>query len=676
MVIGVCLLTTMTILLRTTLLCLAIILSITAISARDLPIIHLTSQRNNVLAMPYTENFIDSSCRLSAEMIQQPDYRQRFQPAGEKLLSYGFLNAAVWIHGKIANTSGSKAYLVLEYANIDTVTLFYYQGGRLQMVKAGSHLPLSNNAFIAPAFSFLLPEADSSGAPLEFWLRVRSGNSVIIPLTAVTAEGLWWSYVRMYGAELLYAGIIIALLFYNLSLYRWIKERSYLYYIGYLSSLGAFVLFYLRGFRVFLGQAAADFICEYGASLVAISYMFGISFAISFLKGDIYAPRLTRVLRIITWLMCITLITNFAGYRAAAMHQEQLLSLVTPLLVIVLSVTVYQKKYKPALYFLVAWSVLLVAIVFFAASVLGLLRVQIWTLQAIAIGSGIEVILLSFALGFRYLLLKKETVALQTSSFEMIKQHNSKLEQQVSQRTVELQEAMEKLTAGNAVKNKLLGIVSHDFKTPVSNLRWIMAQLQSTDNSSEKLSRLQGDIDAELKRISATMDNILHWSLTQMDRIEPDPENIDLPVLFQEVVNDNKLAAQKKNIVLTAAAEASVCTLADKGQLRLILLNLVHNAIKFTHAGGEVTIGAIPDGDNGSVEIYVADTGIGMTSEEAARLVSDGSMHSRQGTSHEKGTGMGILVCKEFIEANGGFLKVKSAVNEGTYFYFSLPVCK
>lgn len=626
--------------------------------------------------MPFTENYIDNSGRLTLEQIRQPAYAQRFEPAADKLLSYGFLDAAVWIHGMVSNTSGSKAYLLLEYANIDTITLYYYHGGQLHRLEAGSHRPLANNAFQAPGYSFLLPAADSGGQPLEFWLRVRTGNSVIIPLTAVTAEGLWHSYVRMYGWELLYAGIIIALLFYNLSLYRWIREVSYLYYIGYLFSLAAFVLLYLRGFRVFMGQRAADVISEYGASLVAVSYMFGISFAISFLKGTHYAPRLTRVLRVITWLMCITLLTNFAGFRAAALHQEQIFSLITPLLVILLSLSVYQQKYRPAFYFLVAWSVLLAAIVFFAASVLGLLRVRTWTLHAIIIGSGVEVILLSFALGFRYLLLKKETLALQNSSIEMMKQHNIKLEQKVGERTEELQEAMNRLSAGNAMRNKLLGIVSHDFKTPVSNLRWLVAQLHSGDNTSAKVNLLREEVDTELKRISVTMDNILHWSLTQMERLEPQPENILLPALFEEIMEDNKVAAQKKKIVQTIAIEADTHCRADKGQLRLILLNLVHNAIKFTHAGGEVTVGAVAGIDPDRVEIYVADTGIGMTALEAARLVGDESIQSRQGTSHEKGTGMGILVCKEFIEANGGILKVKSEVNHGTYFYFSLPVGK
>ncbi|GGH60502.1 hybrid sensor histidine kinase/response regulator [Filimonas zeae] len=662
--------------LRTILLFLTILFPITALFARDLPRVHLTSQQNNVLAMPLTENYVDTSAGLTLEQVKQPAYAQRFEPAKEMLLSYGFLNAAVWIHGSVTNTTGSNAYLLLEYANIDTITLYYYHKGQLRTIEAGSHRPLANNAFLAPGYSFLLPEADSAGRALEFWLRVRSGNSVIIPLTVTTAEGLWYSYVRMYGWELLYGGIIIALLFYNLSLYRWIKEVSYLYYIGYLFSLAGFVLLYLRGFRVFLGQRAADFICEYGASLVAISYMFGISFAISFLKGGLYAPRLTRVLRVVTWLMCITLITNFAGYRAAAMHQEQLFSLITPVLVIMLSLTVYQQKYSPALYFLVAWSVLLAAIVVFAASVLGLLRVRIWTLHAITIGSGVEVILLSFALGFRYLLLKKQTIALQNSSMEMIKQHNVKLEQKVSERTEELQEAMNRLSAGNAMRNKLLGIVSHDFKTPVGNLRWLMGQLYSGNNSSEKVTRLREEVDTELKRISVTMDNILHWSLTQMERLEPQPETILLQLLFEEIMEDNKVAAQKKKIVQTIAVERGTCCRADKGQLRLILLNLVHNAIKFTHAGGEVTIGAMAGVEPDRVEIYVADTGIGMTALEVAQLVGDESIHSRQGTSHEKGTGMGIMVCKEFIEANGGILKVKSEVNLGTYFYFSLPVCK
>ncbi|BAV05184.1 Signal transduction histidine kinase [Filimonas lacunae] len=654
---------------KTALLCFALFFPFAVIQARDVQVIQLTQQQNNVLGMPFTESFIDYSGQLKLESVREPFYADKFVRTGEKILSYGFLNGVVWIHGAVANTSGSNAYLLLEYSNIDTVDLFYYHKGRLHTVEAGSHRPLERNAFPAAGYSFLLPAPDSSGKPLEFWLRVRSGNSVIIPLTAVTAEGLWGSYVRMYGAELIYGGIILALFFYNLSLYRWVKERSYLYYIGYLSALGAYVLLYLRGLRVFMGQGVADFICQYGVSLVAIAYMFGISFAISFLKGKIYAPKLTKVLQVINWFMCITLITCFTGHRAAAIHQEEILSLVTPILIIILSISVYQKKYKPAFYFLLAWSILLLVIVFFAASVLGLFKVQTWTLQAISIGSGVEVILLSFTLGFRYLLLKRETI-------HLITQHNVLLEQQVKERTSELQDAMERLSAGNAVKNQLLGIVSHDFKTPVSNLRWLMEQAQSGNNSTERLGKLQKEIDTELNRIAFTMDNILHWSLTQMDKIEPKAESIDLKQLVQEVLNDNRVAAKKKNIVLTATVVEGVCVHADIGQLRLVLLNLLHNAIKFTHAGGEVTAGAAWSLDSGRVELYVADTGVGMTQEDVNRLMDAGSFYSRQGTSHEKGTGMGIKLCKEFIEANGGILKVKSELNEGAYFYFSLPVCK
>ena len=638
-------------------------------------VMHLTKKTSNLNAISYTHHFEDQYGNTSFEALRQPGNSHLFAPDNKELLSYGLTDAAIWLHGAVDNTVDNHTYLLFEYANIDTITLYYYQAGVLHTMHAGSHFPLSNNAFRSPGYSFSLP-ADTLGRPQEFWVRVKSGNSLIIPMTISTFEGLWHSYVRMYAAELIYAGILLALLFYNLSLYVWVRDRSYLYYLGYLFTLGAFVLLYLRGFRVFLGQGAANFFCNYGFSMVAISYMFGLHFALSFLQGDVFAPRLSRILRFVGHSMWILVFCNIAGWRTLVIREEQVISLLTPLLLIVLAAVVYRKKYKPAIYFLVAWSLLLGAIIYFAASVMGLLPVESWTLHALTIGSGIEMILLSFALGFRYLLLKRETASLQQAGMEMMKEHNARLEREVTARTNELQQTLVSLTASNKVKDKLLGIVSHDIKAPLNNLYWLLDQMEPGATSVERISRLKLEVGIELKRMSLTMDNILNWSLTQLNNIEPRPEAVPVSILLKQVAEETTLAAKKKQITLQVNVPGSLRVWADHAQLRLVLLNLLHNAVKFTGEGGRIQLSAEPVSGTNAVEIAISDNGIGMTQEEASRLLHERNVQSRQGTAKEPGTGMGILLCKEFVAANGGELYLFSEVGAGSRFYFQLPACK
>ncbi|RXK86706.1 sensor histidine kinase [Filimonas effusa] len=639
------------------------------------PIVNLQPSAANVNAITHTEYYEDKSGSLSFPDIQKGEVKAQFKPGNRHLLSYGLTKSAIWLHGRAANIEEKYFFLLFEYTNIDSITLYYFDKGKLHVAHAGSHFPHRLNALNLPAYSFRIPADTAGSMSKEFWVRVRSSNSLIIPATLSTSEGLWHSYIRLYASELMYAGIVLALLFYNLSLYVWIRDKSYLYYLGYLFTLGSFILLYLRGFRIFLGQGVADFIRTYGFSMVAISYMFGLHFAISFLQGSVLAPRLTRLLKIISHMMWIVVACNIAGWQTLVIHEEQLLSLLTPLLVIMLAAAVYKKKYKPAIYFLAAWSFLLCAIVYFAACVMGLLRVQSWTLHALTIGSAIEMILLSFALGFRYLLLKRETAALQQAAMEMMKEHNYRLEREVVLRTKELQQALVSLTASNKVKDKLLGIVSHDFKTPLNNLYWLLDHMIPGTTSPERISRLRLEVSVELKRISMTMDNILNWSLTQTNGLIPRPENLLLPVLFEQILVETALAARKKQIILEVQVADSIMVWADPAQLRLVLLNLMHNAVKFSNTGGKVVLSAV----NTSltfVEIAVSDSGIGMTKGEAEQLLNAQTVSSRQGTAKEAGTGMGILLCREFISANGGVLYLESREGAGTRFYFQLKAAK
>lgn len=642
-----------------------------AIRGSAIPVIRLTPQAPYQRVTPQTGWFVDSSARLTLAAIMQPGYGSRFSPVRHQIGAYGISDAAIWVHGSFTYAGKEKVYLLIEFANIDSITLYYYNGGLLNTVASGSRTPLKNKIFNIPGFVFEIP-ATADGQPQDFWLRVRTGNAVIVPLAMATANGLPQSFAGMYFIELVYAGILLALFCYNLLLYWWVRDRAYLYYLGYLFFFAVFVLLYLRGFHVLLGQSLSDFINLYGMGVVAPSFMFAIRFSITFLHGDQYAPRLTRVLRVIAHLLWIIIVCCLAGWRHATIRQQEVISISVPIMFIWMAVRAYRRHYKPALYFLLAWSLLMASIVLFAIANMGFIPFDNWAFHILPVGSAIEMILLSLALGYRYALLKKEKIALQESQLQLINEQNTLLEQKVNERTQELQNALQQLKDSNRVKDKLLSIVSHDLRTPLNNLSGFLELGEKKDFTVGQVQQFLQMLRRNIKHIAKTMTNLLNWSLTQTNSIETRPSRVALAALTHQVMNTYQFSADQKNIGLVKNMPEDTMVLADGHQLDVILRNLLDNAIKFTPRGGVVTVGCRPGPE--WVEIYVADSGTGMLQEDGDRLLHKNGLYTTGGTANEKGTGLGLQLCKEFVANNGGVLQITTARGVGTTFYFSLPV--
>lgn len=627
-----------------------------AIRVAAQPVIQLTADAPYQRITRQCGWFVDSSARLTLPEIIQPPIQSRFQLARHEMGAYGLTDAAIWIQGNVSYTGTDKVYLLIEFANIDSVTLYYYDKEVLKTVQAGSLTPLATKPINIPGFIFELP-APANGSQ-EFWLRVRTGNALIVPLSMATSGGLPRSMAGMYIIALLYAGVVLALFFYNLSLYGWIRDPSYLYYLGYLFFLAVFIFLYLCGFHVYLGQTLSTFVNQYaGIGSVAAGYMFMIQFAILFLKGKEYAPALARILRILGWLLWIPVICCILGWRHALIRIQEIVSLLVPILFIWMAIRAWGRNYKPAIYFMIAWTFLLVSIVLFAITNMGVLPYGGWTFDILPVGSAIEVILLSLALGYRYSLLKNE--------------QKKVLESKVNERTKELQEALEQLNESNQAKDKLLNIIAHDIRSPLNNLFGYLELAEKKVMAAGQIQQFIQVLRRNISHIAKSMNNLLNWSLTQRNHIETNPSRIPLSPITRQILDTYRFSAEEKGVVLKKNMPEELVVVADSHQLELILRNLLDNAIKFTPEGGAITIGCRPRAEQ--VVVYVSDTGSGMLQEEADRLLHKNSLHSASNTVPEKATGLGLQLCKEFVASNGGILQVRSAPGEGTEFYFSLP---
>jgi signal transduction histidine kinase len=270
-------------------------------------------------------------------------------------------------------------------------------------------------------------------------------------------------------------------------------------------------------------------------------------------------------------------------------------------------------------------------------------------------------------------LLQRQEEKLQAINQDLV-QLNQELEQRVRTRTVELEGLNQELKALNLSKDKFLSVISHDLRNPLTSL------LASSENLTRDAERLQaeqikmfaGIINRTSHKILDQLNELVDWAKEQREKTNFKPQELHLRQSINESLDLLRENADQKEILLDNQIADNIYIHADVLMFRSIIQNLVTNAIKYSPAGnGIVTVTAKP-GDT-MVELCVRDNGIGMSAQTREMLFGEVSAASLLGTSKEKGTGLGLLLVKDFIATHGGTIYVESELNEGTCFLFTMP---
>jgi signal transduction histidine kinase len=234
----------------------------------------------------------------------------------------------------------------------------------------------------------------------------------------------------------------------------------------------------------------------------------------------------------------------------------------------------------------------------------------------------------------------------------------------------ETEKRSEELERLNQVKDKFFSIISHDLRSPINALSGLLDLLDKGAVAPDELPRHIRELRTRFNHTRALLNNLLDWTLLQMDKLNLQKGKIDLKKLVDENV---QLLADTpgKTIKLINEVAPNTIGYADSNTINLVIRNLITNAIKFTNDRGEVRINAVPQGNEWVVS--VKDNGVGMATEILRILFDKTSPYTTRGTANEKGTGLGLILCKEFVEKNGGRIWVESAEDYGSTFYFTLP---
>ncbi|MCX6252541.1 MAG: hybrid sensor histidine kinase/response regulator [Bacteroidetes bacterium] len=257
-----------------------------------------------------------------------------------------------------------------------------------------------------------------------------------------------------------------------------------------------------------------------------------------------------------------------------------------------------------------------------------------------------------------------------------LRELNLKLIEEIEERkTAEqtLQISQKELKSANASKDKFFSIIAHDLKNPFNAIIGLATLLTEDYDSfsEEEHKEFLMNIKSSAENTFRLLQNLLDWSQTQTGKILFEPTQFFLNTITSEIYDLVKPSADNKNIRMEMNIPSSLQVFADKNMINTVIRNLLLNAIKFTRKGGFVKILAIKSGDE--VEIGVVDNGVGISPEKLAKLFLIDANIASNGTAGEEGTGLGLILCKEFIEKNEGKIRVESQECVGTNFTFTLP---
>lgn len=653
----------------TTLLCLFSITSYSGVIVvdKDLP---YTSLGKSVTY------YKDAKANFSLAQVMQADTKGEFLSSDADILNFGSSNSAYWIKASYLNKSGDKAFLILDISSIEDIDVYTEDGkGGFIRTHAGSLAPVNPNVITSSNYIFNLPKNTDVAKPQAVYLRVKTHNILLVPLKMAVSENLLAGVSAMQRLETIYIGILIALFFFNVSVFITSKDKTYFFYSLYLISLFIYVVFYFRGYSYLFGEDVRYFINAYPSVFLSIGAMSGIAFACTFLNLQAVLPRAKYIVKFLMAGWLVVVIISLTGNKSVSSFISQIFSVITMLIIWTLGIMAYSRGYKPALYFIIARASVCLITLWLVLSLVNIFPYNELTFQIAPLGFIFELLLISLAMGDRLKEMKRVSLAeqsdklkIQEENLYLISSQNERLEKVVESRTKALKKMVQSLETANADKNRLFSIIAHDLRSPFNSLISLFSLNDMDMLTFEDVKMLLNDSRKNIDNIHNTLNNLLYWAQSQMQGITTAPSRFNVRVLVEDLMLVYQPLINKKNIKTNFIVDDDSDVIADLNQINLVMRNLLDNAIKFTPFDRFIHIRIW--GNSSHIYVDVCNPVAGALNVD--KLADKEGSQPSYGTSNERGVGLGLHLCRDFIQKNKGQLKV-SKEEECIVLRFNLP---
>lgn len=668
--------------------------------------------------------YLGESAGVWRDSTSKANFRQAlnapYELGHEKVLNFNRDEAAYWIRIPLENQSYHKQfYLQLEFPMIDSIEVYMDSSG-LPTYVAGDRYVYAERPVDHP--TFLFPITLEKGESKVIYMRVRSKDQLFLPLRIGDIQSVSLDNGNKQVFLGLYFGVIFVMFFYNLFIYITTKDKSYLWYILYILSIGL-TQGSLEGWTfLYIFPNSPEW---YNGSVVFFSAFTGftaIEFAKIFVQPKRFTPKLYKGLIFFQLLYALAMITYVFGFVALSFTLVDIGALTVSLYALVFISIIAKKGYRPAKFFLIAWTVFLAGIFVFALRNFGVIEYTFLTKSIIEIGSGLEAILLSIALADRINTLKKEKEASQEEALrvskeneKIVREQNEMLESMVKERTKELEKTLSNLKEAQsqlvdaekmASLGQLTAGIAHEINNPVNFisanigplrrdmddirelLEWLENKIVESKNLTtiEELEKFKKEIEFEY--IIDEIDDLLQGMQDGTDRTVEIIKGLKVfsRVDEQDIKFVNLHEGLDSTLILLNNSIKDIIELKKDygelpkiecyaGKLNQVFMNILTNAAQAIKSNpdqkekGEILISTRPLPNN-RIEVRFKDNGPGMPEDIRKKIFEPFFTTKPVG----EGTGLGLSIVYNIIKNHQGTIDVESVANEGTTFVITLPV--
>lgn len=673
------------------------------------PPIIITEGENKYLIGSHMDILEDPDKQWTIEEITAEPLSSKFAPYGKKVPSLGRTSSAFWYRTQVRNSTKVLQRLILEeeIPFVDLMEIYIAKpGGGYKTIRAGDTLPFYEREIIHPDFLFKLkikPEET-----LSLFIRVQSSGALLTPFTFWKEEA-FGRHDRDRGHYFgVFFGGLFVVLFYNLFLFLSLKDKVYLYYVSYISSLALFAFSY-NGFCYQYFWPGSPWWANWNNVFsMALFQFFGVLFTKEFLETRKNLPGIDRVLKALLLYFALLIISPVLNlsYDLMIFLSAASVQIFRPALLVV-GLIAWRKGNRSARFFLCAWIASSTGSVITSMTFMGIIPYRFILFHAGELGSFADVTLLSLALADKINILRREKEEAQQLTRATLEKARDELEEKVEERTIQIKKTNKQLkeeinertevekkllntlndlkeneiTLKNAkkkaedatkLKDSFVSLVSHDLRSPLGTVIGLFDILQSgLKNSLDKTQKnIATRITENITGLVKMIDQLLNISRLQTGKIRPNPSFFDGHPLILLSIQHIAHMAKIKEVEIINEIKPDTRFYGDEVLLGEVVNNLLSNAIKFCSAGEKVTIFTPESKD---LTIAVQDTGKGISEKILPDIFKHEVKTTTKGTAGEKGTGLGLPFCKDIIEVHGGTLRVESSADSGTVFYADLP---
>ncbi|MBP7583605.1 MAG: response regulator [Spirochaetes bacterium] len=664
---------------NSTLVILSLIITLFPTTAESASPVILTDEHGSFPIENRLDIIANEDKTLTIEAVSSGRAKDLFTPARDTKPRFKYSHTLVWIRFDIHNgTRGDSEFILeLDCPPIDSATLFIQSSHRkFETITVGDlhpfrDRPLGNRK---PLFPLKL----DPGSSRTYYMKLESLGTIQAFLTVWKSKTFFTVDHQEQILFGIFFGILLALGLYNLFIYLSVRDKAYLAYITYIFGFAIWASWNLGFINEYLPDSLSSLANISGPFSLFLSFAGVLLFISLFLHTSITMPFMEVPLKIQTVICLLGMPLCFLLNYDIIIRAITIMGYTVPLTALICGFLALAKRKKEARFFLAAWIILIAGSIIFILKDRGYLPYNFATKYAIFIGSGLEVLLFSFALGDRINIMRVEKEEAQGEALTLQKELTDSLELKVEARTRELKEAYAKLQSLDRTKSNVFASISHEFRTPLTLILSPVESALSGDMSSDLDSTMLESIRRNAVKLLCLINDLLDLSKLDAGGMKLLVGKIDIASMVRAHADAIDAACRTKNIAVQVNTPAApVYTWCDRKMMGQVIDNLLSNAIKFTDPGGTITIDLSENTQDSW--ITVEDTGMGIPPGDLDIIFDRFTQTNLTQDRRYEGTGIGLAIANEFTDLHGGAISVNSRhINthpddHGTSFIVTLP---